>query len=612
MEPTREVQKGLGPQPEYLFIRGMDSFTDPTFIGARQYRVGWNVVNRGGIVQCRPGYRSLLTLPTGRLQGAKLFTPTRGKPHLVVAVDGKIYSSQAPFTSYTQVPGLSFRRGVANIYFADCQKVVVRNTDGSLTTIDPYRVLVIQDGGYTRAGFWDGANSGHLDPSGTGAQQTPSGGVMKWAGDRLWVARGPQLFASDIGDPLSFSENEYLAEGQPLLFPSDITAMEEISSSTNPYLFVATEQDGHVVQSSIRDRSKWKTTDQFQAPLTKTGCVGHRAITSQYGLVWWYSPSGLLSLDSSALSNVSSKLHYRDIEMAVSKSNISRFQHRIALASVENFLLVSVPSGDGYNRHTWVRDNSAADLSESESGPAWSSVWTGTRPVEWCTGKVDGTLRAFFVSRDFDGQNRLWEAFRSDQMDDGSPIDWSVTTKAHAGDGVNPSEFRFAELYTAQVKGQVNLSVSYAGPYRGPWKKLLDTTIRAARGGVSATTNLSAGSRIRNLRAQTRTIRTPEGAVDRGVTTPEGETAEHIDFSFQLKLSGSGPGGLRGYKLYTVPFKQSATGSPPSSESTSFAVDVLGAVADGSVLAPPTVAGGSSFFSSPLELRAEDSDYRSV
>lgn len=636
-EPTREVQKGVQPQADFMFIRGMDSFTDPTFVAARQYRAGFNVVNRGGTVQCRPGYRSLLALPTGRVQGLKLFTPTGGRPHLVAAVDGRVFASRAPFTSFSRIPNIRFRKGVRNVYFADCQKAVNRNPiDGTLTVIDPYRVLVMQDGGYTRAAFWDGSNSGHLDPTEAGARQTPSGGVMKWSGDRLWVARGPQLFASDIADPLSFDENVYLAEGQPLLFPYDITALAEIPSATNPFLFVCTAQDGHVVQSAIRDRSKWKSTDDFQCRISPAGCVGHRAITNQYGLIWWYSPGGLMSLDSGASMNVSSQLHYKDIEMAISKANLSKNVSRIAMSSVENFLLVSVPSGNSYNRHTWVLDQSAGDLSTSDSPPAWAGIWTGTRPVEWASDVVEGQLRTFFISHDSDGQNRIWEAFQARQLDDDQRIEWKFISKAHAGDGVNPAEFRFAEVYLSQLRGAVQLAIDYAGPYRGQWKPLLDRELLATGGGISASQRGNVyipevpavpgdpgtpavpaipATTGRSLRSQSRTIRTPEASGARGQVTSEGDTSENIDFSHQIRITGTGPGGVRGYKIYSKPFPQSATGGGiQNPDDGSSAMDVLGGLlrefqSDTDMIRHVAATPGGGFFTNPMELRAEDSDY---
>jgi hypothetical protein len=51
------------------------------------------------------------------------------------------------------------------------------------------------------------------------------GGPMRWVGDRLWVARGAELFASDINNPISFLEDIYLATVRSFVLPSEITAL---------------------------------------------------------------------------------------------------------------------------------------------------------------------------------------------------------------------------------------------------------------------------------------------------------------------------------------------------------------------------------------------------
>ncbi len=43
--------------------------------------------------------------------------------------------------------------------------------------------------------------------------ETVQGLWMAWIGSRLWVARGRQLFASDIFDPLHFNETTYIGGG---------------------------------------------------------------------------------------------------------------------------------------------------------------------------------------------------------------------------------------------------------------------------------------------------------------------------------------------------------------------------------------------------------------
>ena len=42
------------------FLAGMESQSEPGMLGEDYYSRGMNITNRGGLVQCRPGYRCKL------------------------------------------------------------------------------------------------------------------------------------------------------------------------------------------------------------------------------------------------------------------------------------------------------------------------------------------------------------------------------------------------------------------------------------------------------------------------------------------------------------------------------------------------------------------------
>src|SRR6478609_4763665 len=92
---------------DYLAL-GADQYTSAQKIAIGKYVSSENTICRGGIVQTRPGSKSLITLPDGLFQGVTLFKPASGIPHLVAAVSGKIYVSSYPFTSFRQLTGLQF------------------------------------------------------------------------------------------------------------------------------------------------------------------------------------------------------------------------------------------------------------------------------------------------------------------------------------------------------------------------------------------------------------------------------------------------------------------------------------------------------------------------
>lgn len=566
MIPKTLVRDGLGYASSAFWVQGMDSAADPAFLDDATYRAAMNVVNRGGVLKTRPGYNCVFELPEGKLQGYTLFRPTGGAWHHVVAVSGRVYASPFPFTSYYQLPGIQFFEGSDLVVFEKAIKTVQRNADGTLSAIDPVNVLLMQDR-RTPCAVWDGATSRHLVPANG---ETPLGKWMKWSGDRLWVSRDNQLFASDIADPLSFTETSYLAEGGSFSLPDDITGMAEITSTEVPQLVVFTANTTTIIQSNIRDRSKWKTTDLFQRVLLPdVGCASGLGIASQYGMLWWMTMTGVTSLDAAVASKISSKLLNRDVEMAVSKGNLSPNIENVAAAAFENYLLFSVPSGDLKNRHTWVMDQAPSDKLNSKSASAWNSFWTGTRPVQWATASINGVQRIFHVSVDYDGKNRLWEAFSPTRQDNGQPITCFVETKSHANfheeaQGLDMKTFRFAELEFADIQGTLDVKVYWAG-LRGNYKQLSVFRFEAPNDSVTATKTFSLDTLMFSYRPQSRVVRTIEVADDNlaeGVCGIEAPWADRHDRAFSLLIVWSGRAALRSYRVFARVFYESGTGAP--------------------------------------------------
>lgn len=559
------TRTGRGVAGGAFFVDGMQSSTDPMFISDRGFRAAMNVDIRGGIPKTRPGYRCLLTLPEGRLQGLTFFTPTGSAPHLVAAVEGKVYISKFPFTSYTQLPNIQFFHGAKRVYWASGLKSARRNEDGSISVISPRNVLVMQDG-YSRAAFWDGAENRHLDPA---ALETPVGDVMQFTGDRLWVHRNAQIFASDIADPLSFSETTYLAEGQPFQLPSAATAMSETPSIEAPQLVVFSSDSTTIFQSNIRARDTWKDTPNFQrVQYPNIGCVGPRAVTTQYGLLWWFSNRGLVALNAAEASRVSSELPYRDNDMAVSKAFISPNVDDIALASYENYLLASVPSGDLKNRHTWVLDQGPQTRLSDRTGSAWAGYWTGTRPVEWASGTVNNVSRIYHASQDYDGQNRIWEAFTPDRLDNGTPITSFVESKSYytfseGATGLDLKKFRFAEITFSDILGDLDVKVLWAG-VRGNYKTLATYRFVATEGSIRYDQTINFDSTLLGYSGQSRRVKTPEIVEETApgsVCGVESDNLDSLDTAFSLVVVWSGRASLRNFRIFVDPAQEASAGA---------------------------------------------------
>jgi hypothetical protein len=192
-------------------------------------------------------------------------------------------------------------------------------------------------------------------------------------GDRLWVARGTSLFASDINNPLSFVEPQYITGVESFIFKEEITALARNPSVQFGSMFVFTTSTTSLIQSGVRDRTTWLNTQDFQREvLPNVGCLSQRSVVAHYGLLWWFSQFGLTSLDSASQAYISSVLPYRDDEMQDSKSRLVRPESGVACSTFENYLLCSVPLLRQVHRHTWCLDNLPLQTGKQEM-PAWNS-----------------------------------------------------------------------------------------------------------------------------------------------------------------------------------------------------------------------------------------------
>ena len=464
--------------------RGMNSGIDPEFLPSNVCFQTMNTVSRGGVVRTRPGFRSLWNAPNGWPQGCTFFTTNDDVTYFVFAVNGYVYYSQYPFTEYNVLPNIRFSDVSMRVNFQITQQTTSYTDDGIFVQLArPINTLMMQDG-RSRAAYWNGTDHGHLSPERStgeltepGKDGTPIGQTMAWVADRLWVFRDNLGFASDIGNPLKFTETQYLSEARAFLFPGKVTG------AVQPYvespLIVFTKDTLTQIQAQIRDRSKWITIDNFQQTEYTIGCVAPKSIVKSFGETWWFSQYGMINLDFAMRTQQTSKFQYVDNQMAVSKAWLSPTLDRICGAAFENYVLMSVPSGHIYNEHTWVLDQMNTPGGEA----AWDGYWTGIRPVEWATEEVAGDKRIFCLSYDSDGVSRVWEAFDPTRTDNGCPITCMMETKIFNDDSKEDKQYKNARVFLNGIEGDVDLSVSVAATH-GPYYEVMQNRFIASQGSV--------------------------------------------------------------------------------------------------------------------------------
>lgn len=561
------------------FFLGMDSNMSPDQVRLGGYWSGINTVNVGGLLSCRPGYRCITQLPAGKLQGATIFRPALGLEQILVAVDGAIYVAEFPFRDFRLLTNIQMLPWAKQIYWQQATQTAERRTldlNSAINIIEPREVMFIQDGGFTAPAFYDGSQSGHIRDN---EFETPPGGPMEWAGDRLWVANGNRVFASDISNPFSFREQVYPGGVTSFTFATDVTAMIALPAIEYSQLVVFTDLTMSILQADIRDRAQWAVTDGFQREIARVGCVSNRSLVNHYGRLSWMTSGGVAIFDAANIGKVASRLPIRDNELMVSKTVLADDLSLTAGAAFGQFLLFSVPFEDIFNKHSWCLNNASLETLSDDSGPSWAGIWIGTRPVEWVFGHIAGQERCYHVSFDEDGQNRLWECFRPERLDNGCPIMWATFTRSYYGATGQAKKvpgsdcnFQFADISLVGIEEDLDMGVFYAGGSRGAFKPILNKRITVERGSISYDQEITATTQLFGFKPQSRVERTedarlqPTEGVDTGSCPPEQNQLENIDESFQLLIVFHGPAAIRDIRTFALQEPEDYSGEPEACE----------------------------------------------
>lgn len=532
------------------------------------------MLNTGGMLSCRPGHRCLTDLPSGKLQGATIFRPNQGLEQMVICIAGVIYVSEWPYKAFRILTNVQMLPSAKQIFWQMATQSARRLSNdfvSAIEVIEPREVLFIQDGGNTAPAFYDGTESGHIRGL---PFQTPSGGPMAWIGDRLWVARGHSVFASDISNPFSFREQIYLGGTSAFIFEREVTAMTKTPSLEFPQLIVYTAEATSIIQASLRDRSLWPETDGMQKEVFQVGCVSQRSVINHYGRVAWFSPSGIVWFDAASAGNLTARIPVRDNEMLLSKARLFDDLELVSGGAFGQYLLMSVPSDDIFNKHTWVLNNASLETLNDDSGPSWSGFWIGTRPVEWVYGHIVGKERIFHVSTDEDGINRLWESFTPDRLDNGCPIMWAVETRGYFGQTSQVKKlpgtycrFMLADLGLVGIEEDLDIGVFYSGGVRGTYKQIMGKKVSVAEGSLAPSETIVASTKIFEVKPQSRIVRTEDAnqtsmTEDGGSCPVESTRNETLDESFQLLIVGHGPAAIRWIRTFALSEPEDVNGDP--------------------------------------------------
>lgn len=613
---------------------GVDSFSSPLFVHELQVRWTHDAVNQGGSWQTRPGYRTRSTFdttvggaardwwashdrPVVHPQMLVRFQPTGGGEQLVFAVSGSVFWSavnpDGTLGAPTLIPSFQFNPNADLLVGTRCVQSATIVNGQYANNIAPRNLLVIQDGA-NRAGIWDGLIGTHMNPvkmtqAGPGGStlypeaynQTRIGLWMAWSGNRLWVANGKNVYASDLNDPTHFTEELRLDSVPVMTFPDDVSGMTDrgTSGTNRSQVVVFTRNSTWTIWSGIQARlptdtpvqnQGWAFTPDFLAKIFDgVGCTAGKSVVVHRGLLYWKSQGGLVLFDSTNTVNSTQNLPPIDNEMAYSKLRVSpssEGEDLTCAGKLGSYVWWSVPVGrvtDGrrycgqtqvLDRQTTIVRSTGISGAFSAGTTGWQGVWTGIRPVEWANVNAGGVERTYALSLDASGVVRIWEAFQANRADNGHQIPWYVETRVHP---VQPTIFEYANfqhfrILLDQIYGNLSVEGYWRG-LRGNFHRLLNTTITATPGSVltpvapnapitTTTPFFSFGLQSRTVISETQK-HTQTDCTSQNVESQYQDVKDH---AFSLAFRFRGRGALTGYVFFadtgTDNTEGSATGKP--------------------------------------------------
>jgi len=406
------------------YTGGASTAFDPDLLPLNQLAWGKNISLRGGKIKTRgafverklfDGGLNFIEFPAGRVQGIDYFTANGGQ--MITSVAGRIFQIKMALDEFT-VEELALpvaRSPVIN-------EVFMVETDG---------VFVIQDGESTPI-IYDGVSIRLAE-----SDEVPKGTHMAYGNGRLWVNIGNgrvktgDIVATIVGgnSELKFLEDTYLQGGGAFVMPSDVLGMAFIPSNDGTTGFGALIIMGTdytvAMRADIATRSIWSDVEGFQTEVfPQLGTSGHFSIVrANQDFIWRDNRGDFRELRKAVA----------DYQQAGSTPQ-SREIARITENETEDILLTAHSI---YNNSRMLGTASPFFVFEDIVGfrdivsqdfaplgakgikgqPIYNGEWEGFISTHAINVTHEKLERAFFISKDDSGKNRLWEYVDSGSVD---------------------------------------------------------------------------------------------------------------------------------------------------------------------------------------------------
>lgn len=415
---------------------GIDTSASSLELGARMCRIAVNRSFRGKDNQTRPPFvlrksvfldsNAEYMLRFGNVTGCLGYQKTGNlnSNYGIIAsgdsiIAGRIVGSSIEWqTIYKGIPSL-----YAHSFFVQAENNLVWNNGKDYGLYWP---------GYGKMKFI--FNSGVEAPM-------PVGNIMTYAHGRIFIATEEGLvYASNyvysngkntLG-VLNFKESSYFNDGDGFGAPSvmgEITGASVIikNPQTNghgPVVFFCS--NGAFALNPTIPRDQWIDNENIQQSImTGRGCGAHASIVQANSDLWFRCSDSSISSIKNSIASANDEWAFSSQSTEVDEftkydsSGSLEFGHGLVF---DNRLIQTVAhrqlQSTEFGNHRFALGMVVADLHKGsrnlpQSGFQWDGLWTGIRSAG-CFKIFDrGSERAFFISHDNDGENRIYELTKS-------------------------------------------------------------------------------------------------------------------------------------------------------------------------------------------------------
>lgn len=477
----------------------MDVDSDPLFIQTTQVSKAVNRRFRGGKNRQRPAINeTVLTFDTpesetlfrnGNVQLVQPYLKTKvgRQDGLIVSVAGTVFY-------------ISLVNETGNVYkIADGNNKSVMHAFG----VQAEEWYYIQDG-QNQPIFWNGLTTSPSVRSDPTKKQMPIGTVMCYAQGRIYLTNQyNEMRASDImfgdgttntNDVQNFTEIEYWNGGGFFSIPSymgQVTGMVVLSTSGvnqngQGELLVFCENGCQAFDVS-QPRTSWVAAQIQKTVMTGRGCIAPYSVASVNGEAWYRTSDGWSSFSNDRI-DISQKDTFRKFSREINYwldqdtphlrryGSMIFFDNRV-LGTVSPQLSLPRDLTKGYGSHRYFRGICVVDLDRYSKSLSqamnFDGLWTGIRP----TGMAVVRDKAFAMSYDADGINRLYQITKVEGNDNSKKkVSSFYITKAFVCPPLtefNQKRIVGGELWLSDVADRVQVNVAYRPDHFPGWTDLL-------------------------------------------------------------------------------------------------------------------------------------------